>query len=48
VVLATKFGFRIPAGRPAHRFGVGYAFGELAVNADPRLVRGYAEQSPGL
>lgn len=45
VVLATKFGFRIPAGQPAHRFRVGYAFGELAVNADPRLVRGYAEQS---
>jgi aryl-alcohol dehydrogenase-like predicted oxidoreductase len=45
VVLATKFGFRIPEGAEAHRFPVGYAFGELAVNADPRHVRGYAEQS---
>ncbi len=45
VVLATKFGFRIPEGAPAHRFPVGYAYGELAVNADPRHVRAYAEQS---
>ena len=45
VVLATKFGFRIPEGTEAHRFPVGYGFGELAVNADPRLVRRYAEQS---
>ncbi|GAA4998005.1 aldo/keto reductase [Kitasatospora paranensis] len=45
VVLATKFGFRIPDGAEPHRFPVGYAFGELAVNADPRYVRGYAEQS---
>jgi aryl-alcohol dehydrogenase-like predicted oxidoreductase len=45
VVIATKFGFRIPDGEPAHRFRVGLEFGELAVNADPRLVRGYAEQS---
>lgn len=45
VVVATKFGFRIPEGAPAHRFPVSYAFGELAVNADPRYVRGYAEQS---
>ncbi|HYO36788.1 MAG TPA: aldo/keto reductase, partial [Geodermatophilus sp.] len=30
VVLATKFGFRIPEGAPAHRFPVGYAYGELA------------------
>ncbi|KUN89031.1 aldo/keto reductase [Streptomyces bungoensis] len=44
-VVATKFGFRIPDGAPAHRFPVSYAFGELAVNADPRYVRGYAEQS---
>ncbi len=45
VVLATKFGFRVPEGAPAHRFPVGYAYGELAVNADPRHVRAYAEQS---
>ena len=45
VVLATKFGFRIPEGAPGHRFPVGYAYGELAVNADPRHVRAYAEQS---
>ncbi|MFI5528554.1 aldo/keto reductase [Kitasatospora sp. NPDC051853] len=45
VVLATKFGFRIPEGAEAHRFPVGYAFGELAVNAEPKYVRGYAEQS---
>ena len=45
VVIATKFGFRVPAGAELHRFPVGYEFGELAVNADPGLVRGYAEQS---
>ncbi|MET0866399.1 MAG: aldo/keto reductase [Nakamurella sp.] len=45
VVLATKFGLRIPDGAPAHTFPVGYKFGQLAVNADPALVRGYAEQS---
>jgi aryl-alcohol dehydrogenase-like predicted oxidoreductase len=45
VVLATKFGFRLPDGAEAHRFQVGYGFGELAVNAHPSLVRGYAEQS---
>ena len=45
VVLATKFGMRIPEGAPAHTFPVGYTFGELAVNGDPVLVRGYAEQS---
>ncbi|MFJ5232145.1 aldo/keto reductase [Kitasatospora sp. NPDC088391] len=45
VVLATKFGFRIPEGAEAHRFPVHFAFGELAVNGDPKYVRGYAEQS---
>ncbi|MFJ3336033.1 aldo/keto reductase [Streptomyces sp. NPDC086766] len=45
VTIATKFGFRIPEGAPAHRFPVSYTFGELAVNAEPRYVRGYAEQS---
>ncbi|KDN85464.1 aldo/keto reductase [Kitasatospora cheerisanensis] len=45
VVLATKFGFRIPDGAEPHRFPVNYAFGELAVNCAPEYVRGYAEQS---
>ncbi|AXB43617.1 aldo/keto reductase [Amycolatopsis albispora] len=45
VVLATKFGFRVPEGAEAHAFPVNYSFGELAVNAEPRYVRGYAEQS---
>lgn len=45
VVLATKFGLRLPAGVDGYAFPVGYEFGELAVNADPRLVRGYAERS---
>ncbi|MFE9442319.1 aldo/keto reductase [Streptomyces sp. NPDC006602] len=45
VVVATKFGFRVPEGAEGHRFPVSYAFGELAVNAEPRYVRGYAEQS---
>ncbi|MFD3502256.1 aldo/keto reductase [Streptomyces sp. NPDC058678] len=45
VVVATKFGFRVPEGAEGHRFPVSYAFGELAVNAEPRHVRGYAEQS---
>ncbi len=45
VVVATKFGFRIPDGADRHVFPVGYAYGELAVNAHPDLVRGYAEQS---
>ncbi|TQM26512.1 aryl-alcohol dehydrogenase-like predicted oxidoreductase [Nocardia bhagyanarayanae] len=45
LTIATKFGFRIPEGAAAHKFPVGFAFGELAVNAEPRYVRGYAEQS---
>ncbi|WP_406491179.1 aldo/keto reductase [Streptomyces sp. NBC_01604] len=45
VAVATKFGFRVPEGAEGHRFPVSYAFGELAVNAEPRYVRGYAEQS---
>ncbi|WP_405774877.1 aldo/keto reductase [Streptomyces sp. NBC_00859] len=44
-VIATKFGFRVPDGAAAHRFPVSYSFGELAVNAEPKHVRGYAEQS---
>lgn len=42
VVVSTKFGFRPPAGTDRRAFEVGYAFGELAVNGSPELVRGYA------
>lgn len=45
VIVATKFGMRIPAGQDVHRFPVGYAFDELGVNLDPSLVRPYAERS---
>jgi aryl-alcohol dehydrogenase-like predicted oxidoreductase len=45
VVVATKFGLNIPDGAERHRFPVAYAFGELAVNAEPRHVRRYAEDS---
>ncbi|GAA5058209.1 aryl-alcohol dehydrogenase-like predicted oxidoreductase [Thermocatellispora tengchongensis] len=45
VVLATKFGLAVPEGEPSRSFPVGYAFGELRVNAEPRLVRRYAERS---
>ncbi|MGI5286019.1 aldo/keto reductase [Nonomuraea polychroma] len=45
VVVATKFGLAIPEGEPSRPQPVGYAFGELRVNAEPRLVRHYAERS---
>ncbi|MEW9553735.1 aldo/keto reductase [Nonomuraea sp. NPDC050783] len=45
VVLATKFGLAIPEGEPSRPYPVGYAFRELRVNAEPRLVRRYAERS---
>jgi aryl-alcohol dehydrogenase-like predicted oxidoreductase len=45
VVVATKFGLNIADGAEVHRVPVGYAFGDLEVNADPRYVRGYAETS---
>ncbi|MBB6545646.1 aldo/keto reductase [Nonomuraea rubra] len=45
VVVATKFGLAIPEGEPSRSYPVGYAFGELRVNAEPRLVRRYAERS---
>lgn len=47
VVIATKFGFNLPDGVEAHRFPVGYGFGELAVNAEPGNVRRYLEASLG-
>jgi aryl-alcohol dehydrogenase-like predicted oxidoreductase len=45
VVVATKFGLNVPEGVERHAFPVAYAFGELAVNAEPRHVRGYAQAS---
>ncbi|GGV24480.1 aldo/keto reductase [Actinomadura cremea] len=45
IAVATKFGFNLPDGVEPHPFPVGFAFGELAVNCDPRHVRGYAETS---
>ncbi|WP_188194285.1 aldo/keto reductase [Nonomuraea sp. SYSU D8015] len=45
VVVATKFGLAVPEGEPSRSQPVGYAFGELRVNAEPRLVRRYAERS---
>ena len=45
VVVATKFGLNLSKGTEGHAFPVAYAFGELAVNAEPRYVRGYARDS---
>ncbi len=45
VVVATKFGLAVPSGVGSRAIPVGYAFGELRGNADPSLVRGYAERS---
>ncbi|TDE57155.1 aldo/keto reductase [Nonomuraea mesophila] len=45
VVVATKFGLAVPEGEPSRSHPVGYAFNELRVNAEPRLVRRYAERS---
>ncbi|GAA1555734.1 aldo/keto reductase [Kribbella hippodromi] len=45
VTVATKFGLALADGAEAHAVRVGYAFEELLVNAEPRYVRGYAENS---
>ncbi len=45
VQVATKFGFLLQPGAEPHTFPVRYEFGQLAVNADPRHVRAYAEAS---
>ncbi|WP_049559965.1 aldo/keto reductase [Nonomuraea sp. SBT364] len=45
VVVATKFGLAVPEGEDSRAQPVGYKFGELRVNAEPRLVRRYAEAS---
>lgn len=42
VVVATKFGFRYPAGAQPHAVQVGYASRGVLVNAEPRFVRQYA------
>lgn len=45
LVVATKFGLAIPEGEQSRSQPVGFAFGELRVNAEARLVRRYAERS---
>ncbi|WP_068920798.1 aldo/keto reductase [Planobispora rosea] len=45
VVVATKFGLAVPEGEESRSFPVGFAFGELRVNGEARLVRRYAERS---
>jgi aryl-alcohol dehydrogenase-like predicted oxidoreductase len=45
VTVATKFGLNIADGAERHTFPVAYSFGELAVNAEPDQVRGYAQAS---
>ena len=45
VQISTKFGLRPPSGEPAHRLPVPWGPGEFAINAEPRLVRGYLERS---
>ncbi|MFI6325643.1 aldo/keto reductase [Nonomuraea sp. NPDC050556] len=45
VVVATKFGLALLDGEPARSVPVGYAFNELRVNGEGRLVRTYAERS---
>ncbi|MBB5967657.1 aldo/keto reductase [Planomonospora venezuelensis] len=45
VVVATKFGLAVPEGEDSRTFPVGFAFGELRVNGESRLVRRYAERS---
>ena len=45
VVVATKFGLNLPDGVEPHAFPVGYRFGNLQVNAEPKNVRRFAEAS---
>ncbi len=45
IQISTKFGLRPPAGEPTHRLPVPWGPGEFAINAEPRLVRGYLERS---
>ncbi|ADB30969.1 aldo/keto reductase [Kribbella flavida DSM 17836] len=45
VTVATKFGLKLADGAEPHPLKVGYAFEELAVNAEPRYVRDQAGNS---
>ena len=45
VCVSTKFGLRVPDGEAVHTLRVPWASGSFRVNAEPRLVRGYAEAS---
>ena len=45
VQISTKFGLRPPEGEPVHTFRVPWSASTFHVNAEPRLVRGYAEAS---
>ena len=42
VVVATKFGMRLPPGAEPHRIRIGFAHREIAINAEPRYIRQYA------
>jgi aryl-alcohol dehydrogenase-like predicted oxidoreductase len=45
LVIGTKFGLRVPDGEPVHEVPVPWDGGGFAVNAEPRLVRRYLEDS---
>ena len=45
VLVSTKFGLRPFEGEPVHAFRVPWSASTFRINAEPRLVRGYAERS---
>jgi aryl-alcohol dehydrogenase-like predicted oxidoreductase len=45
VQISTKFGLRPPEDEPVHAFRVPWSASTFRINAEPRLVRGYAEAS---
>ena len=45
VQISTKFGLRPPEGEAVHAFRVPWSASTFRINAEPRLVRGYAERS---
>lgn len=45
VVVATKFGFHVAPDAQLHTVPVGFDFGEVAINCEPRYIRRYAESS---
>jgi aryl-alcohol dehydrogenase-like predicted oxidoreductase len=45
ITLATKFGLKLADTAEPHPLKVGYAFEQLLVNAEPKYVKGYAENS---